>query len=233
MSAARCLALSANRRHRAARRASRSSIARVARRCTGRARRAGRAERRRQDHADARARRAAAGRGRHRARRPRARGNSRRASARAASPICRRATRSIGRCRSPRSSRSAAIRTPIRSRRPQRRRPRRGRARARGDRHRGASPSASVTTLSGGERARVALARALATRGADPARRRADRVARSAPSARGDGAAAPRRARGGAVLAIVHDLTLAARFADRVVVMDRGRLVADGGRARC
>ena len=33
---------------------------------------------------------------------------------------------------------------------------------------------------------------------------------------------------GGAVLAIVHDLTLAARFAGRVVMMQRGRLVADG-----
>ena len=33
---------------------------------------------------------------------------------------------------------------------------------------------------------------------------------------------------GGAVLAILHDLTLAARFADRVLVMDRGRIVADG-----
>jgi iron complex transport system ATP-binding protein len=33
---------------------------------------------------------------------------------------------------------------------------------------------------------------------------------------------------GGAVLAIVHDLALAARFADRVVMMDRGRLVAEG-----
>ena len=33
---------------------------------------------------------------------------------------------------------------------------------------------------------------------------------------------------GNAMLAIVHDLTLAARFADRVLVMDRGRIVADG-----
>jgi iron complex transport system ATP-binding protein len=33
---------------------------------------------------------------------------------------------------------------------------------------------------------------------------------------------------GGAVLAIGHDLALAARFADRIVIMDRGRLVADG-----
>jgi iron complex transport system ATP-binding protein len=32
---------------------------------------------------------------------------------------------------------------------------------------------------------------------------------------------------GNTVLAVVHDLLLAARFADRVVVMDRGRLVAD------
>jgi iron complex transport system ATP-binding protein len=36
-----------------------------------------------------------------------------------------------------------------------------------------------------------------------------------------------RAAQGGAVLAVVHDLLLAARFADRVLVMDRGRLVAD------
>jgi iron complex transport system ATP-binding protein len=84
-----------------------------------------------------------------------------------------------------------------------------------------------VTTLSGGERARVALARALATQ--------APILFADEPTAALD----PRNqlvvmellrktARdGGAVLAIVHDLTLAARFADRVVVMDRGRLVAD------
>jgi iron complex transport system ATP-binding protein len=36
---------------------------------------------------------------------------------------------------------------------------------------------------------------------------------------------------GGAVLAVVHDLALAARFADRVLVMDRGRLVADASPA--
>jgi iron complex transport system ATP-binding protein len=85
-----------------------------------------------------------------------------------------------------------------------------------------------VTTLSGGERARVALARALAseapilladepTVSLDPRHQLVvmDLLVRAA---RG----------GGAVLAILHDLTLAARFADRIAVMDRGRLVADG-----
>jgi iron complex transport system ATP-binding protein len=84
-----------------------------------------------------------------------------------------------------------------------------------------------VTTLSGGERARVALARALATE--------APVLLADEPTASLD----PRHqlvvmdllrhaARdGGAVLAILHDLTLAARFADRVMVMNRGRIVAD------
>jgi iron complex transport system ATP-binding protein len=86
----------------------------------------------------------------------------------------------------------------------------------------------AVTTLSGGERARVALARTLATQAPvlladeptmslDPRHQLAvmELLARTAHD-------------GGTVLAIVHDLALAARFADRVLMMERGRLVAAG-----
>ena len=86
----------------------------------------------------------------------------------------------------------------------------------------------SVTTLSGGERARVALARALASEApiliADEPTVSLDPRHQLAVMALLAGVAH----RGTAVLAIVHDLTLAARFADRILVMDRGRLNAQG-----
>lgn len=89
------------------------------------------------------------------------------------------------------------------------------------------------TTLSGGEKARVHLARALAqvglgeegkallldepTAALDPAHQhRALAVAREVAS------------KGLAVLAVVHDPNLASRYADQVVVLSRGRLARAG-----
>lgn len=84
-----------------------------------------------------------------------------------------------------------------------------------------------VTTLSGGERARVAIARALATE--------ASVLIADEPTASLDERhqlivmdLLQRIAhQGAAVLAIIHDLALAMRFADRVVIMNEGRIVAN------
>ncbi|WP_029087609.1 ABC transporter ATP-binding protein [Brevundimonas aveniformis] len=86
----------------------------------------------------------------------------------------------------------------------------------------------SVFALSGGERARVLLARLFATQasllmadepvaGLDP-----DAQLMCLERLRDHSRA------GGSVLVTLHDLTLAARFADRVAVLDQGRIVSDG-----
>jgi iron complex transport system ATP-binding protein len=85
-----------------------------------------------------------------------------------------------------------------------------------------------VTTLSGGELARVSLARVLAQRcpivlldeptDALDLGHQEQVLTLAAELARG----------GSAVLAVLHDLNLAAAYADRVVLLSGGRVVADG-----
>ncbi len=85
-----------------------------------------------------------------------------------------------------------------------------------------------ATALSGGERARALIARALAQEapllladepaaGLDPAHQIALMETFAALAAEGR-----------AVLASLHDLALAARWCGRIVLLDRGRVVADG-----
>ena len=85
-----------------------------------------------------------------------------------------------------------------------------------------------VADMSGGERARVLLARALTTGAATLL---ADEpLAGLDPEAQLLVAAVLRQEadRGAAVLTSLHDLGLAARLADRVVVINGGRVIADG-----
>jgi iron complex transport system ATP-binding protein len=83
-------------------------------------------------------------------------------------------------------------------------------------------------TLSGGEHARVMLARALA---AEPGILLADEPVADLDPYHSidvmDHLAALAR-RGRAVVVVLHDLTLAARYCDRLVLLDGGRIVADG-----
>jgi iron complex transport system ATP-binding protein len=82
------------------------------------------------------------------------------------------------------------------------------------------------TALSGGERARVHLARSLAQIWDEPT------AALDLAHQQQALAVARAQARGGAgVLAVLHDLTLAAQHADRLVLLAEGRVVAEGAAA--
>jgi iron complex transport system ATP-binding protein len=90
------------------------------------------------------------------------------------------------------------------------------------------------TVLSGGERQRVQLARVLAQCDADPAARPfllLDEPIAGLDLAHQHAALASARRRterGLGVLAVLHDLTMAARYADRVAIMEAGSLTALG-----
>jgi iron complex transport system ATP-binding protein len=85
-----------------------------------------------------------------------------------------------------------------------------------------------VTELSGGERSRVALARVLAVEA--PVILADEPVASLDPRHQLDVMKTLRGAaeRGALVIVVTHDLGLAARFADRVLVMSAGRMVSQG-----
>lgn len=94
----------------------------------------------------------------------------------------------------------------------------------------------SVLRLSGGQRHRAHLGRALAQLAAGHALGRRPCLLLDEPTASLDVAhqiavmrlARAAAARGAAVAIVLHDLNLAAAFADRVVLMEAGRIIAEG-----
>jgi iron complex transport system ATP-binding protein len=89
-----------------------------------------------------------------------------------------------------------------------------------------------VTELSGGERARVRLARALVVEA--PLLLADEPVAALDPLHQLKVLERLRShcASGGVAIVVMHDLTLASRFCDRLLLLDRGRIVASGPRTR-
>jgi len=88
-----------------------------------------------------------------------------------------------------------------------------------------------ATELSGGERARVLFARALAVEA--PALIADEPLASLDPGHQIDVMELMRSEAdaGALVIAVLHDLTLAARYCDRLLLIDEGRIVADGSPA--
>jgi iron complex transport system ATP-binding protein len=86
----------------------------------------------------------------------------------------------------------------------------------------------AMGTLSGGERQRVLLARALCQEGAVLLVDEPTHSLDPGHAFRAMGELRAEAARGASVVAALHDLALAARFADDVAVLDRGTLAARG-----
>lgn len=83
-------------------------------------------------------------------------------------------------------------------------------------------------TLSGGERSRAAYARVLAQ---EPVALLLDEPTASLDIRHQElvlGVARQRAVRGDAVVVVLHDLALAAAYADRIMILERGRVAADG-----